>query len=165
MTDVSTTPQQEQNKELVRRIPEEVFGEGNLDLLDELYAKDAVEHNAMGTHHGQTEIQASFEAFLTAFPDMSQTVENVVAEDDTVPYTSRVRGHTRGNSRGSNQPETRLRWTKCSSSISRTGRSLNGGSCQITSVYCNSSVSSNSHLSNVVQNSEDTQQTPQLTSL
>ncbi|WP_231587900.1 ester cyclase [Halostagnicola sp. A56] len=84
MTDVSTTLKQEQNKELVRRIPEEVLGEGNLDLLDELYGEDAVEHNAMGTHHGQTAIRASFEAFLTAFPDISQTVEDVVAEDDTV---------------------------------------------------------------------------------
>lgn len=92
MTDTSTTPRQEQNKALVRRIPEDVFGEGNLDLLDELYAEDAVEHNAMGVHQGRPAIRESFRAFLTAFPDISQTVENVVAEGDTVAVHITSRG-------------------------------------------------------------------------
>lgn len=96
MTEPSKTSLQEQNKELARRIPEEVFGEGNLDLLDELYAEDAVEHNAMGTHHGQTAIRASFEAFLAAFPDVSQTVENVIAEGDTVAMHITSRGTHEG---------------------------------------------------------------------
>lgn len=92
MTDTPTPSQQEQNKELVRRIPEAVFGEGNLDLLDELYAEDAVEHNAMGVHQGRPAIRESFQAFLTAFPDISQTVENIVAEDDTVAIHITSRG-------------------------------------------------------------------------
>jgi steroid delta-isomerase-like uncharacterized protein len=96
MTDVSTTPQQEQNKELARCIPEDIFAEGNLDLLDELYAEDAVERNAMGTHHGRASIRESYESFLTAFPDVSQTVENIVADGNTVAMHITSRGTHEG---------------------------------------------------------------------
>lgn len=95
MTDSSPTAQVEANKQLVRRIPEEIFAEGNLDLLDELYAEDAVERNAMGTHRGRLAIRESYSSFLTAFPDVSQTVENIVAEGDLVAVRITSRGtHT-----------------------------------------------------------------------
>lgn len=95
MTDPTPTSQLEANKQLARRIPEEVFVEGNLELLDELYAEDAVEHNAMGTHQGRPAIRESYNNFLTAFPDVSQTVENVVAEGDLVAMRITSRGtHT-----------------------------------------------------------------------
>lgn len=100
MTNASTTPQQEQNKQLVRRIPEDVFAEGDLDLLNELYAEDAIEHNAMGDHQGRTAIRESFEAFLTAFPDISQTVENIIAEEDMVAIQITSRGTHEGELMG-----------------------------------------------------------------
>ncbi|WP_323174119.1 ester cyclase [Natrialba sp. PRR66] len=95
MTDSPPTAQLEANKQLVRRIPEEIFAEGDLDLLDELYAEDAVERNAMGTHRGRPAIRESYNSFLTAFPDVSQTVENIVAEGDLVAVRITSRGtHT-----------------------------------------------------------------------
>lgn len=100
MTDASPTPQLERNKQLARRIPEGVFGEGNLDLLDELYAEDAVERNAMGTHHGRAAIRESYESFLTAFPDVSQTVENIVAEGNMVAMRITSRGTHEGELAG-----------------------------------------------------------------
>lgn len=100
MTNASTTSQQEQNKQLARRIPEVVFTEGNLDLLDELYAEDAIEHNAFGTQHGRTEIREAYEAFIAAFPDISQTVEDIVAEDDTVAIYITSRGTHEGDLMG-----------------------------------------------------------------
>lgn len=100
MTDSSTPSQQEQHKRLVRRIPEGVFSEGNLDLLDELYAEDAVERNAMGTHQGRTAIRESYESFLTAFPDVSQTVEDIVAEGNTVAMRITSRGTHKGELAG-----------------------------------------------------------------
>ncbi|WP_227356002.1 ester cyclase [Haladaptatus salinisoli] len=96
MTDSSPTSQQEQNKELIRRIPEDVFAEGNLDLIDELYAADAIEHNAFGNQQGRPEIRESYEAFLTAFPDISQTVEDIVAEENTVAVYITSRGTHKG---------------------------------------------------------------------
>lgn len=92
MTNAPSNPQQEQNKQLASRIPEDVFAEGNLDLLDELYAEDAVEYNAMGTHHGRAAIRESYESFLTAFPDISQTVEDIVAEENMVAMHITSRG-------------------------------------------------------------------------
>lgn len=84
MPDTTLTPQEEQNKQLARRIPEDVFGEGDFDLLNELYAEDAVDHNAFGDQRGRPAIRESYEAFLVAFPDVSQTVEDVVVEGNTV---------------------------------------------------------------------------------
>jgi steroid delta-isomerase-like uncharacterized protein len=96
MTDASTTPQQERNEKLARHIPEGVFAEGDLDLLDELYAEDAVEHTPFGDQRGRAAIRESFEGFLAAFPDISQTVEDVVAEDDTVAMRITSRGTHEG---------------------------------------------------------------------
>ncbi|UPM41692.1 ester cyclase [Halocatena salina] len=96
MTDGVTPSERAQNKALARRIPEEVFAEGDLDLLDELYAEDAVEHNAFGDQQGRPAIRESYEAFLTAFPDISQTVEDVVAERDTVAMYITSRGTHEG---------------------------------------------------------------------
>ncbi|WP_137290400.1 ester cyclase [Natronorubrum halophilum] len=95
MTDASLTPQEERNKQLVRRIPEDVFGDGNLDLLEELYAADAVDRNAFGDQQGRRAIRASYEAFLDAFPDVSQTVVDIIVEGDTVAMFLVSRGtHT-----------------------------------------------------------------------
>lgn len=93
MTDPTT---QEENERLVRRIPEDVVTGGDLDLLDELYAEDAVEHNAGGAQRGLPAIRESFETFLAAFPDVSQTVEDVVADSDTVAMRLSVSGTHEG---------------------------------------------------------------------
>ena len=70
----------EQNKRIARRIPEDLATGGDLDLIEELYAVDAVEHNPFGDHSGRTAIRESVERLLVAFPDFSATVEDVVAE-------------------------------------------------------------------------------------
>lgn len=93
MTD-STTPAE--NARLVRRIPEDVLTNGDLDLVDDLYAEDAVEHNAGGDQRGRAAIRASIEDFLAAFPDVTQTVEDVVAGGDTVAMRLSVRGTNEG---------------------------------------------------------------------
>ncbi len=85
------------NERLARRIPEDVFGEGDLDLLDELYAPDAVDHNAFGDQRGRSAIKASYAAFLAAFPDITQTVEDVVVEGDRVAMFITSRGTHEGS--------------------------------------------------------------------
>lgn len=74
----------EQNRRLARRIPEELATEGNLDLIEELYAEDAVEHTPFGHHRGRPAIRESMERFFAAFPDCSATVEDAIAEGDLV---------------------------------------------------------------------------------
>ena len=93
MTNTTTL---EENKRIARSIPEKVFGEGNLDLLDELYAEDAIEHNPFGNLQGKAAIRESYEGFIGAFPDITQVVEDIVAEGDTVAMRLTARGTHEG---------------------------------------------------------------------
>ncbi len=94
MTNTTTTL--EENKRIARSIPDEVFGEGNLELLDELYAEDAIEHNPFGDLRGIEAIRESYEGFMAAFPDIEQIVEDIVAEGDTVVMRLTARGTHEG---------------------------------------------------------------------
>ncbi|RDI70707.1 ester cyclase [Halopelagius longus] len=95
MTD-SLTPRERENERTARRIPEEVFGDGDLDLLDDLYAPDAVDHNPFGSEEGTEAIRESYESFLSAFPDVAQTVERSVVRGDTVALHITSRGTHEG---------------------------------------------------------------------
>jgi predicted ester cyclase len=86
----------EQNKRIARRIPEELATGGDLDLIEELYAVDAVEHDPFGDHSGRTEIRESMEGLLAAFPDFSATVEEIIAEGDPVAMRVTLRGTHEG---------------------------------------------------------------------
>ncbi|MFH5797594.1 ester cyclase [Haladaptatus sp. CMAA 1911] len=86
----------EENKRLARSIPERVFADGDLDLLDELYGEDAIEHNPFGDLRGRAAIRESYEGFIAAFPDIEQKVEDVVAEGDTVAMRLTARGTHEG---------------------------------------------------------------------
>ena len=76
----------EENKALIRRFTEEVWNEGNLDVVYEIFAEDYVRHdlrpgNPPPGPEGQKQIAADF---LAAFPDLHSDVELIVAEGDIV---------------------------------------------------------------------------------
>lgn len=77
---------QKRNKDLVRRINDEVWGEGNLDLIDDHVAEDYVEHSNAAPEdiHGPEGYKANVEMARTALPDMEVTTEHLVAEGDLV---------------------------------------------------------------------------------
>lgn len=91
-----STQQAEANKRIARRVPEDMATEGDIDIVDELYAADAVEHNPFGDHEGRAAIRATFEQVRTAFPDMAAEVTDVVAEGDTVAMRISLRGTHEG---------------------------------------------------------------------
>ena len=82
----------EENVRLARRVPEEVATERRTELIDDLYAEDAVEHGPTGDEEGREAIREGLEAFFDAFPDLTATVEDVVAEGDTVAMRVTLRG-------------------------------------------------------------------------
>lgn len=86
----------EQNKRIARRIPEDLATGGDLDLIEELYAADAVEHDPFGDHSGRVAIRESMEGLLVAFPDFSATVEEIIAEGDLVAMRVTLRGTHEG---------------------------------------------------------------------
>ena len=76
----------EENKALARRSWE---GVDDPDILDEVYAPDVVWRNPD---------QDVIGTFTTAFPDMSATVEDVIAEGDKVLTRVTFRGTHQGES-------------------------------------------------------------------
>ncbi len=74
----------EENKAVVRRMLDELFNKGNLDLTDELIASDFVAHDpAMPEDmHGPEEFTQYVGGYRSAFPDIHIAVEDQVAEGD-----------------------------------------------------------------------------------
>lgn len=88
----------EQNKAIFRAIPEKVVNTGNLDAADHYFAQDFVDHT---TPAGLPNGLAGFKAYITrlrsAFPDVHFTVEDVVAEGETVVVRATARGTMTGD--------------------------------------------------------------------
>ena len=76
----------EENKAVSRRVAEEVFNGGNVDLADELYAPDYVLHDPSLPEdlHGPEGIRQYAAMTLGAFLDIRVAVEDQVAERDKV---------------------------------------------------------------------------------
>jgi predicted ester cyclase len=79
------------NKDLVRRLFEEVFNGKNFALCDEIVSESYVEnaiapfqHDAPGTVAGPAHMHGVVEWLIAQFPDIRMTVESLVADGDTV---------------------------------------------------------------------------------
>ena len=79
---MSTT---EENKAAFRRTFEELLNQGNYAIVDELLAPDYFNHEAPpGKNHGPESMRQLVMWLRTAFPNLHYTIEDVVAEGDTV---------------------------------------------------------------------------------
>jgi len=75
----------EANKNVYRRMVEEVVNQGHFDVVDELYHADFVDHTAPpGMPGGVDGVKGIFGAFRTGFPDVKFTIDEMVAEGDVV---------------------------------------------------------------------------------
>ena len=76
----------EVNKTVYRRTFEEVFNQGNLALVDELVAPDFLNHEVPPgmNNRGPDSTRQAVRMLRTAFPDLHVTIEELVAEGDTV---------------------------------------------------------------------------------
>ena len=76
----------QENKALTRRVLEEIFTEGNLDLADDLIAPDFVDHDSAMPEevHGIEGFKDFVRMFRSAFPDLHVEVQDQVAEGDKV---------------------------------------------------------------------------------
>ena len=76
----------EENKALARRVIEEMFNNGNLDVADELIAQDYVDHDpAMPEDvHGPEGFKEYVSAYRSAFPDLHIQIEDQIAEGNKV---------------------------------------------------------------------------------
>jgi steroid delta-isomerase-like uncharacterized protein len=92
----------EENKALVRRSFEEVFNEGNLDAVEEIFAPDYVLHDPTSPEEirGTEGISQYVSMYRTAFPDLQQTIEEQIAEGEKVATRLTGRGTHQGELMG-----------------------------------------------------------------
>lgn len=92
----------DRNKAVERRLLDEVYSQGNLEIIDELVANDFVGHGtgAEGGDQGRDAYRQFIVDLRTAFPDIRMTVEHQVAEGDKVATRWRARGTHLGEFRG-----------------------------------------------------------------
>jgi steroid delta-isomerase-like uncharacterized protein len=74
----------EENIATARRVIEEAFGQGNLDVIDEVCAEDFVDHDPIMGDQDMAEIKQTIASYREAFPDLSFTIEDVFAAGDKV---------------------------------------------------------------------------------
>ncbi|WP_042662055.1 ester cyclase [Haloferax sp. ATB1] len=93
MASASTpTPTPTGNERIARRFPEEVAGEGNIGLIDEICAEDVLDHSPLGEVRGRDELKAQISGIRDSFSDFSATVEDAITEGDTVAMRVTLRG-------------------------------------------------------------------------
>ena len=92
----------EGNKNTVRRLFEEVWNKGNLQVTDDLFTPNYTHHDSSTPDVGRGPESERKRATLyrTAFPDLRLTVEDIIAEGETVVARWSCRGTHKGDLNG-----------------------------------------------------------------
>jgi steroid delta-isomerase-like uncharacterized protein len=76
---------EEKNRRLILSQHEEIWSKGNLSLVDQLYASKFFCHSIDSSPwHGPEGVKDRVRVVRTAFPDWTETVEDIIAEDDRI---------------------------------------------------------------------------------
>ncbi len=85
------------NKVVYRRLIDEIFNEGRLDMINEVLSPSYIYHDApQGTPPGLEGIKQIVSAFRAAFPDLKITIEDQISEGDKVCSRTTMRGTHKG---------------------------------------------------------------------
>jgi steroid delta-isomerase-like uncharacterized protein len=92
----------EPNKAIVRRLFEELWNKGNLSLADELFSPNYAHYDPSTPDVGRGPESEKKRATLyrTAFPDLRLTIEDIIAEGETVMARWSCRGTHKGDLSG-----------------------------------------------------------------
>ena len=75
----------EDNKALVRRVYDEIFGQGDLDLTEELFSQDFELHDGLGSDvTGPEAVKQVATMLRSAFPDFQTHVEDLLTDGNKV---------------------------------------------------------------------------------
>jgi predicted ester cyclase len=72
------------NEQSYRRLIDEVFNQGRMEVADELIAPHAVEHQRGGVGDGPEGAKRTATVLRSAFPDFSLTIQDLVVDGDKV---------------------------------------------------------------------------------
>ncbi len=92
----------ENNKVVVRRLLDEVWNKGNLSLVDELFTPNFEFHDASTPDlgRGPESEKKRVTLYRNAFPDLRITIEDMIAEGETVVTRWSCRGTHKGDLSG-----------------------------------------------------------------
>lgn len=92
----------EQNKAISRRVPIDVFSQGRLEVVDEIFAPDFTDRTPRpaGIPDGREGIKAIASALRKGFPDLTYRVDLQIAEGDFVAGYVTVSGTHKGEAFG-----------------------------------------------------------------
>jgi len=92
----------EVNKSVVRRLFEDVWNKGSMPVADELFAPTYAHHDSSTPDVGRGPESEKKRATLyrTAFPDVRFTIEDLIAEGETVTARWSCRGTHKGDLNG-----------------------------------------------------------------
>jgi len=92
----------ENNKAIVRRLFAELWNNGNLSLADQLFTPNYTHHDSSSPDFGYGPESERKRATLyrTAFPDLRLTIEDLIAEGDTVMARWTCQGTHKGDLNG-----------------------------------------------------------------
>lgn len=86
----------EQNKKIVQRLFNEGMNERKFQVFDEFISDKFVNHGIPNATTGPKGFKAIVQQFLDSFPDMQITIQEIIAEGETVA----TRGHLSGTHKG-----------------------------------------------------------------
>jgi steroid delta-isomerase-like uncharacterized protein len=87
-------------REVVKRFDEELFGEGRLDVADEILGEDFVFYGPPAGIRGSEAFKAFVQMMRSAFPDLRYETEAVIADSGKVGRLATMRGTHLGDMRG-----------------------------------------------------------------
>ena len=91
----------EENKGLARRLVEEFLNQRKLDVVDEIFSEDFVDHQGgLGPTGDRDSVRAFVRAARDGFPDARFEIANLIAEGDRVLLHLVLRGTHSGVFRG-----------------------------------------------------------------
>ena len=92
----------EENKAVVRRLFEELWNKGNLSVADEIFASTYAHHDPSTPdfERGPESEKKRATLYRTAFPDLRLTIEDLIAEGETVMARWSCQGTHKGDLSG-----------------------------------------------------------------
>src|SRR3712207_4898393 len=96
-----SVPTEEENKATFRRYIEEVWNQGNLELVEEIFDR-YISHQPDGSvlERGPEDVKRFVSEFRAAFPDLRINIDEQIAEGDKVVIRATLRGTHQGEFRG-----------------------------------------------------------------
>jgi steroid delta-isomerase-like uncharacterized protein len=82
----------QENSDVSKRLIQDAFGNGNLDLIDELCTEHYVDHDPLQGDRGRDDVKQTIASYREAFPDLAFSIKDVVAADDKVVVRWRAEG-------------------------------------------------------------------------